>query len=176
LQKAALDVLAKTEPANAFQAESIVRQVRETSLVSETQESLFGDEVLTTSLFMERAKVLDRAQKQLRKDKSSFQNLIKNATRLEDEGNLLARDANQRRAQEDGKAVALLQSQANRKGALSDALTAAATTPLQLALSKMSDEQFQQASLTAQKLAMLDALSMLQMKSRQYELAQRKAS
>lgn len=126
LQKAALDVLAKTEPANAFQAESIVRQVRETSLVSETQESLFGDEVLTTSLFMERAKVLDRAQKQLRKDKSSFQNLIKNATRLEDEGNLLARDANQRRAQEDGKAVALLQSQANRKGALSDALTAAA--------------------------------------------------
>lgn len=126
LQKAALDVLAKTEPANAFQAESIVRQVRETSLVSETQESLFGDEVLTTSLFMERAKVLDRAQKQLRKDKSSFQNLIKNATRLEDEGNLLAKDANQRRAQEDGKAVALLQSQANRKGALSDALTAAA--------------------------------------------------
>ena len=75
---------------------------------------------------MERAKVLDRAQKQLRKDKSSFQNLIKNATRLEDEGNLLARDANQRRAQEDGKAVALLQSQANKKGALSDALTAAA--------------------------------------------------
>lgn len=126
LQKAALDVLAKTEPTNEFQAESIVRQVRETSLVSETQESLFGDEVLTTSLFMERAKVLDRAQKQLRKDKSSFQNLIKNATRLEDEGNLLARDANQRRAQEDGKAVALLQSQANRKGALSDALTAAA--------------------------------------------------
>ena len=126
LQKAALNVLAKTEPANAFQAESIVRQVRETSMVSETQENLFGEEVLTTSLFMERAKVLDRAQKQLRKDKSSFQNLIKNATRLEDEGNLLARDANQKRAQEDGKAVALLQSQANRKGALSDALTEAA--------------------------------------------------
>ena len=126
LQKAALDVLAKTEPANIFQAESIVRQVRETSLVSETQENLFGDEVLTTSLFMERAKILDRAQKQLRKDKSSFQNLIKNATRLEDEGNLLAKDANQKRAQDDGKAVALLQSQANRKGALSDALTAAA--------------------------------------------------
>lgn len=126
LQKAALDVLAKTEPANIFQAESIVRQVRETSLVSETQENLFGDEVLTTSLFMERANILDRAQKQLRKDKSSFQNLIKNATRLEDEGNLLAKDANQKRAQDDGKAVALLQSQANRKGALSDALTAAA--------------------------------------------------
>ena len=52
----------------------------------------------------------------------------------------------------------------------------ATTTPLQVALSKMSDEQFQQASLTAQKLAMLDALSMLQMKSRQYDLAQRKAS
>lgn len=126
MQKAALDVLSKTEPSNEFQAEAIVRQVRETELVSETQENLFGDEVLTQSLFAERAKVLDRAQKQLRKDKNSFQNLIKNADRLEDEGNRLANEANKRRATNDGKAISLLQSQANRKGNLSEALTAAA--------------------------------------------------
>ena len=126
MQKAALDVLSKTEPSNEFQAEAIVRQVRETELVSETQENLFGEEVLTQSLFAERAKVLDRAQKQLRKDKNSFQNLIKNADRLEDEGNKLANEANKRRATNDGKAISLLQSQANRKGSLSEALTAAA--------------------------------------------------
>jgi len=126
MQKAALDVLSKTEPSNEFQAEAIVRQVRETELVSETQENLFGEEVLTQSLFAERAKVLDRAQKQLRKDKNSFQNLIKNADRLEDEGNKLANEANKRRATNDGKAISLLQSQANRKGNLSEALTAAA--------------------------------------------------
>jgi adenylate kinase family enzyme len=126
MQKAALDVLSKTEPSNEFQAEAIVRQVRETELVSETQENLFGEEVLTQSLFAERAKVLDRAQKQLRKDKNSFQNLIKNADRLEDEGNKLANEANKRRATNDGKAISLLQSQANRKGSLSEALTTAA--------------------------------------------------
>ena len=126
MQKAALDVLVKTEPSNEFQAEAIVRQVRETDVVTETQENLFGEEVLTQSLFAERAKVLDRAQKQLRKDKNAFQNLIKNADRLEDEGNQLAKSANERRATNDGKAISLLQSQANRKGILSDALTGAA--------------------------------------------------
>jgi len=50
------------------------------------------------------------------------------------------------------------------------------TTALQQALSRMSDEQFQMASLTAQKLAMLDALSMLQKKSLRYEQMQRKLS
>lgn len=126
LQLAAMDVLAKVEPANEFQAESIIRQVMESGVTRETQESLFGEEALTTSLFLERAKVLDRAVKQLRKDRGAFKNLITNAERLEGEGNQLARQANERRANDDGKAIALLQSQANRKGGLSDALSAAA--------------------------------------------------
>ena len=99
MQTAALNVLAKTEPTNAFQAESVVRQVIDSGVTRESQESLFGEEIVTESLFLERAKVLDRAQKQLRKDK---------------------------RANQDGTAIALLQSQANRKGPLSDALTDAA--------------------------------------------------
>ena len=126
MQLAAMDVLSKVEPANEFQAESVIRQVMESGVTRETQDSLFGEETLTTSLFLERAKVLDRAVKQLRKDRGAFKNLITNAERLEGEGNQLARDANQRRANDDGKAIALLQSQANRKGNLSDALSAAA--------------------------------------------------
>ena len=126
LQQAAITVLSKSDPSNAFQAEAIVRQVRETDLVKETQVSLFGDEDVATSLYSERAKVLDRTVKLLRADKSSFENLSKNAERIEAEGNKLAKDQNQRRADQDGQAITLLQALANRKGTLSDELSAAA--------------------------------------------------
>ena len=127
MQNAAMTVLSKTDPSTQFQAESIVRQVIETGVTKETQDSLFGEEVITESLFLERAKVLERAKNQLRKDKSAFQNLVRNADRIEGEGNQLAKDANKQRTIEDGKAIALLQSQANRKGKLSDALSNAAS-------------------------------------------------
>lgn len=126
LQQAAITVLSKSDPSNAFQAEAIVRQVRETDMVKETQVSLFGDEDVATSLYSERAKVLDRTVKLLRADKSSFENLSKNAERIEAEGNKLAKDQNQRRADQDGQAITLLQALANRKGTLSDELSAAA--------------------------------------------------
>ena len=126
LQQAAITVLSKSDPSNAFQAEAIVRQVRETDLIKETQVSLFGDEDVATSLYSERAKVLDRTVKLLRADKSSFENLSKNAERIEAEGNKLAKDQNQRRADQDGQAITLLQALANRKGTLSDELSAAA--------------------------------------------------
>lgn len=126
LQAAAIKVLSKSDPSNAFQAEAIVRQVRETDMVRETQVSLFGDEDVATSLYTERAKVLDRTVKLLRADKASFENLSKNAERIEAEGNKLAKDQNQRRADQDGQAITLLQALANRKGTLSDDLSAAA--------------------------------------------------
>lgn len=126
MQTAAMGVLAKADPANEFQAEAIVRQVMATPISRETQESLFGEEMVVESLFAERAKILDRAQKQLRKDLSTFKNLVENQTRIEGEGNQLATESNQKRINEDGTAIAFLQSQANRKGAIADALNAAA--------------------------------------------------
>lgn len=128
LQKNAIQVLAKTDPANEYQAESIVRQVIEAGAETRTQESLFGEELITESYFLERAKVLDGARKQLRQDKAAFASLLRNAERLEAEGNQLAQKANERRASNDSQAIGLLQAQANRKGPLSDALTAAART------------------------------------------------
>lgn len=128
MQDAAIAVLAKTQPANEFQAESIVRQVMDAGAETRTQESLFGEEVITESYFAERAKVLDQAVKQLRKDKASFANLVKNQKRLEAEGNKLAQSANKRRADNDSQAIGLLQALANIKGPLSDGLTAAART------------------------------------------------
>jgi len=126
LQQNALSVLTKTDPANEFQAEAIVRQVREAGFEQREQVGLFGEEMVTESYFTERARILDRAQKALRQDKNAFASLVNNGDRLAGEGNILAQDANLRRAQNDAQALALLQALANKVGPLSDALTAAA--------------------------------------------------
>lgn len=126
LQMAILDVLAKTEPANAVQAEAIVRQAMDMGTVKETQIGLFGEETLTTSLFLERAKVLDKALKKLRQDAKVFDTLIRNEDRIAAEGNVLQRSANEQRAATDATAAQMIQTLASRKGPLSDALTTAA--------------------------------------------------
>ena len=128
LQGAAIEVLAKADPSNAFQAEAIVRQVRESDADQVEQISLFGEELVTESLYVERAKVLDRAYKELRRDKAAFETLVRNSERLEAEGNVLVKDVNQRKANTDAQTIALLQTLANRKGPLSDALNDAART------------------------------------------------
>ena len=126
VQLAAMNVLAKVKPGNEFQAETIIRQVMDSGVTKETQTSLFGDEVIAESLFLERARVLDDAVRRLKKDKTAFAQVTKNQARLEDEGNQLATEANKKRLIEDGQAIQILQTQANKKGTLSDELTEAA--------------------------------------------------
>jgi uncharacterized protein YoxC len=126
LQEAAIAILAKAGPANVFQAEAIVRQVRSAGGEEIKQIDLFGETAFVESFYNERSRVLDETYKQLRKDKAAFENLTRNADRLEAEGNQLARDANEKRATTDAQIISLLQAVANRKGALSDALTNAA--------------------------------------------------
>lgn len=126
LQEAALRVLASQEPGNEFQAQAMVGQVREMGAQKMTQDGLFGEETFAESFFAERAKVLDRALKDIRKDKAAFNNITKNAERLEAEGNVLEKANNQRRIDNEQKTLQLLQALANAKGPLSDALTAAA--------------------------------------------------
>jgi len=128
LQTAAIEVLAKADPSNAFQAEAIVRQVQGAGSEQVKQISLFGEEIVTESFYVERAKVLDRAFKELRRDKAAFETLVRNSERLEAEGNILAKTANERKASTDAQTIALLQTLANRKGPLSDALNDAART------------------------------------------------
>ena len=122
----AVTILAKAEPPNVFQAKSIVRQIKNAGREEIEQISLFGDEIVSKSLYAERAKILDRTFKELKTDKKSFENLIKNAETLEQEGNVLVQDLNQKRANIDGQAIAILQAVANRKGPLSDKLNEAA--------------------------------------------------
>jgi len=126
LQRAILGVLAKTDPANVVQAEAIVRQAMDAGVVRETQLDLFGEEMIASSLYAERARILDKSLKKLRQDKKVFDTLVRNQDRIEAEGNVLSRDANATQAAQDARAVAMVQILANRKGALSDALTNAA--------------------------------------------------
>lgn len=126
LQMPAIGVLNKADPANVVQAEAIVRQIRDADADVATQQSLFGDEMVVESLYAERARVLDRAIKQLRQDRAAFASLTRNAEEIEQAGNALNRETNQRRAQTDAEAISLIQTLANRKGPLSDALSAAA--------------------------------------------------
>lgn len=126
LQGAIMDVLSKTDPANVTQAEAIVRQAMDAGTKTEIQGGLFGDEAITTSLFSERAKVLDKGLKKLRQDAKVFDTLVRNEDNIAAEGNILSRDANEARAQTDARAVQMIQTLANRKGPLSDALSQAA--------------------------------------------------
>lgn len=126
MQNALLDLLAKTKPENATQAESIVRQGLDSGTHKELQQSLFGPEETVSSLYALRAQLLDRAFKQLRRDRFVFSTLVDNQSIIEELGNQLAQDENLRRAATDGQAVQILQTLANRRGPLGDALTAAA--------------------------------------------------
>lgn len=126
MQDAIIGLLAKVEPENVAQAEAIVRQAIEAGVHIETQQSLFGEEQVTSSLYLERAKVLDKTLKKLRMEGKVFQTLVDNADRIQNEGNILNAATNAARAETDGRAVQMVQTLANRKGLLSDALTAAA--------------------------------------------------
>ena len=128
LHVSAVKVLKQTDPKTMDEAESIVRQVEASPKEVTEQVDLFGEELITESLFIERAKILHQALVRIRKDKSTFATINKNASKLEIEGNKIERQANQKRVQNDENAIAYLNAVANRKGPLSDALSAEAKT------------------------------------------------
>jgi hypothetical protein len=126
MQRAAMNVIAKVKPENEVQTEAVTRQVMDSGTEKVNQESLFGDRIEEESLYFERAKVLDNAIKILQRDKSAFNTIVRNQTKFESAGNKLARSANEQKIQKDGEAIDLIQTLANRRGQLSDDLTAAA--------------------------------------------------
>lgn len=127
LQNAVINLLAKAHPANLVEAEAIVRQAREAgaSKVKEAaQGDLFGAQ--DTSHYVERARVLDGAVKELKRDRRVFDALNTNKAAIESAGNKLAGDVNVQRAQADAQAIQVIQTLAARTGPIADALNAAA--------------------------------------------------
>ena len=125
-QMAIMQVLARADPENAAQAEAIVRQAMNAGFDESTQVTLFGEEHLVASLFSERAKVLDTTLKTLRRDRALFNSLNENRAQIEAGGNVLDAAQNLTRSEIDAQAITVIQKAANRKGELSDALSAAA--------------------------------------------------
>lgn len=121
-----LSLVARLKPRNAFEAESIIRQADAAGATQEVQTSLFGDEVVSQSLYLERARVLDQAVKQVREDRATFNVLLERSERIVAAGNELDAQANAKRLQESGVLMQYVQRQANMKGPISDALTKAA--------------------------------------------------
>jgi hypothetical protein len=126
LQRAAMQVLHKVDPASATEARAVIAQVIEAGASAETQMGLFGDEIVASSLYEERAKILAAAMKALRRDKNLFGTLVRDGSTIEAAGNRLDAATNAELAQLADTALTVLIAAANRKGALSDALTESA--------------------------------------------------
>lgn len=114
-QVAALGVLARAEPRSSNEARLLVEQIREAGFSTGQQQTLFGADAFAKSLFVQRAKVLDRAMASLRKDKAVFSTLIDESGRITAAGNALSVEANQRRLS-DNETLILLLADATRAG------------------------------------------------------------
>lgn len=121
-----LAMLAKNEPENAIEAESMVRDALEAPAVQSTMEDMFGSSTVTQILFKERAQILSAAAKAIRKDRAAFQTLVREEERISGAGNRLATATNQERAAQDAALLATIQAAARRKGPIADALAVAA--------------------------------------------------
>ena len=122
-QIAAIEMLKRLDPSNIRQAEQIVRQMKDTGFVKSTQESLFGDEVISESLLLERAKILDAGTAMFKTDKLVFKNLMDNANKIEESGNILNRNNNATNEEIYAKAIEITRANANIKGSISEPLT-----------------------------------------------------
>lgn len=122
-QIAAIEMLKRLDPSNVRQAEQIVRQMKDTGFIKSTQESLFGDEVISESLLLERAKILDAGTSLFKTDKLVFKNLMENANKIEESGNILNRNNNATNEEIYAKAIEITRANANIQGSISESLT-----------------------------------------------------
>jgi hypothetical protein len=123
---AMIDLLAKLDPANRGQAESIVRQALAAGLHKEEQVDLFGTHAHVTSLMIERAKVLEKTLAKLRKLGLVHKTAAEGAGALEAVGSKIAKAASEKEAQANAQALELVSRLAFSKGPIADVLNAAA--------------------------------------------------
>jgi hypothetical protein len=123
---AMIDLLAKMDPANRGQAESIVRQAIAAGLHKEEQVDLFGTHSHVTSLMLERAKVLEKVLAKLREAKLVFKTAAEKAGTLEAVGSKIARSASEKEAQANAQALEIVARLAFTRGPIADILNDAA--------------------------------------------------
>lgn len=119
---ALVELLAATEPANRRQAEAILRQALEAGFTRETQDELFGTRELTSALFLQRARLLDKTLLELKRLKGAFGVAARNADALEGAGNTIDVAGSEAAAASNATALALVERLALRKGNAVNAL------------------------------------------------------
>lgn len=123
LHLAMMRLLENARPETTAQAESVLRQAMAAPIAREVTEDLFGETEVVASLYLERAKVLERAQKLLREDRQIFRTLDERAGRIQEAGeNRLDELTNREMREAVEKTIAAMQSLAYRAGPISEAL------------------------------------------------------
>jgi hypothetical protein len=123
-----LDEMAAAGLANTQQARLYLKQLMELPTTVETQMTLFGEETFTRTVLIERAQVLDSALRTLKADKRIFGLLRDQARAIEGAGNVLARDANQAKAESAAQLAELIEKLATSRGTVATILNDAAAS------------------------------------------------
>jgi hypothetical protein len=125
LQTDILALLTREKPENALQAAMMARDAA-SNATTETQTDMFGTVEAAKSLYKQRAQVLDAALKALGSKLRAFRSAVDNAEALEGAGNRLDAKSNAAEVDDASRIRQYLTAQANMKGPISDALSAAA--------------------------------------------------
>lgn len=118
--------LRELKPANAIEAELIVRDAIKAPQIEQVQTDMFGEIISSMPLLKERAQVMSRAIAQIKKDRSVFKVMVTDKARIGEAGNKLDAVANTARLSDDEMILLALEKLGNMKGGISDALDAAA--------------------------------------------------
>jgi hypothetical protein len=119
-------VLERIKPETTEQAETVIRQAMEAPVERGVELDLFGEREFAESLFGERAKVLERALRNLAQDRRVFQTLTDQAETIEGAGNRLDATTNEARRKATEAALVTIKKSAHRAGPVSEALNNAA--------------------------------------------------
>jgi predicted ABC-type ATPase len=122
LQMAYMRLLERTGPSSEAQARSILEQAQRSPLTEEVTEDLFGTEVIAESLYVERAKVLERAMQLMRDDQRTFRTLTDRASTISEAGNELNEITNKQMREMMDTALGAVDKLAYRAGPISEAL------------------------------------------------------
>lgn len=123
LHGAMMKLLRRAGPETVAQAESILTQALQTPVSREITADLFGAQEVVESLYLERAKVLERAMRIMRDDRSVFRTLDERADRIQGTGaNRLDTATNKQIRRNVEQALAAVQRVAHRAGPISEAL------------------------------------------------------
>ena len=125
-QKALIDLLVKLQPQTMSQADSIVRQGIAAGFTREEQFDMFGALDSTASLFLERARILERGVGELKKLKQIHSVAAKNADALEKSGSKIDRKASEKETIDNATAIDLVERLAFSAGPVKEIIDRAA--------------------------------------------------